>query len=400
MKINTVLILAGGDGDRFYPLEQKMRFRFGGKTVLQHIVESVYDFAEKVVVVTNSTNESAIKSDLSDHIIQYVKQTKDDGGMADAVLAAEIHLSKDVLVLNANDMLDFSIIPQLVSQTQKENSSVGFVAKQMKKYFPGGYVVFESEKAVGLMEKPLPEKIPSEYVRLVVDYFPHAQSFLDELKKLPPTDDQNERAMTSLMKIKPATCLKYDGDWTTLKYSWHVLSMQEYFFKHNLTKAIDPSAVIHTTATIEGEVYMGKNVHIGAYSKITGPCYIGDNVIVGDHTLIRNSTIENGSLVGSGCEVARSYLANGVMLHRNYVGDSVLSENVSMGAGAVTANYRFDAQTIRTPIKEKMIDTARRKCGLIAGRNVKIGVNSSTYPGVKLAPQTMILPAEVVKKDK
>ena len=400
MKIQTVLILAGGDGDRFFPLEQKVQFRFNGKTVLQHIVASVAGLAEKIVVVTNCTNESAIKADLSMYPAQFVTQTKDKGGMADAVLAAKKFCVNDVLVLNGNDLLDFSIIQNLVIQTKKEGSSVGFVAKYTKDYFPGGYVVFQNNKVVGIVEKPLPEKVPSEYIRLVVDYFPESELFIDELIKLSSSDDQNEQAMTALMNKKTATCLKYNGEWATLKYSWHVLSMQDYFFAHHLKKSTDSSAVIHKTATIEGNVFIGKNVKIGAYSKISGPCYIEDNVIIGDHSLVRNSTVEQNSLIGSGCEVARSYLAQGVRLHRNYVGDSVLSENVSMGAGAVTANYRFDEYAIQTPIRGKMVSAQKNKLGLIAGKGVRIGVNASTYPGVKLSAKSIILPGEVVKKDR
>lgn len=400
MKIHTILILAGGDGDRFYPLEHKMQFKFNGKTVLHHIVESVSELAEHIVIVTNNENQSMIKSDLSEYTIQFVIQTKDKGGMADAILAAENFLTKDVLILNANDVFDFSKIRSLIDQTKKEGSSVGFIAKHIDTYFPGGYVVFKEDKAVGIVEKPAPDDIPSPYFKLVTDYFPEATLFLDEIKKLSPTDDQNERAVTALMAQKPATCLKYDGDWATLKYSWHVLSMQDYFFTHHLKKSTDSSAIIHKTATIEGDVYIGKNVKVGAYCKITGPCYLGDNVTIGDHSLIRNSTVEQNSLIGSGCEVARSYLGKGVMLHRNYVGDSVLSEGVTMGAGAVTANYRFDAQTIKTPIKGTLVDSKKEKFGLIAGREVKIGINVSTYPGVKLSAKIMILPGEVVTKDK
>lgn len=400
MKIHTVLILAGGDGDRFYPLEQKMRFQFNGMTVLRHIVESVSGFAEHIVIVTNEENTLLIKSDLSGQSVQFVTQTKDEGGMADAVLSASQYLSHDVLILNGNDLVDFSIVPKLIEQTKKEGSDVGFVAKHLKDYFPGSYVVFQDNKAVGLVEKPAPDKRPSEYGGLVIDYFPKGILFIEALEHLTSSDDQYEQGMSALMKQKPATCYKYDGDWTTLKYSWHVLSMQDYFFLHNLKKSIDSSATIHKTAIIDGGVYIGKNVKIGAFAKILGPCYIGDNTIIGDHSLIRNSTVEQNCLIGSGCEVARSYLATEVMLHRNYVGDSILSEGVTMGAGAVTANYRFDAQTIKTPIKGVLVDTQKGKLGAVAGKNVKIGVNASIYPGVKLSAKTMILPGEVVMKDR
>lgn len=400
MKINTILILAGGDGTRFFPLEQKVQFRFNGKTVLQHIIASISDLAEQIVVVTNKSNDTLIKSDLLKFPVQFVVQTEDNGGMADAVLAAREYLVKDALILNGNDLFNFSILKKSIEKTQQEGSAVGIVAKHMENHFPGGYVQFKGEQAAKIIEKPLFENRPSDYVRLVADYVPKGQLFINELEKLESSDDQFEQALSALMKQKPATCFKYEGDWATLKYSWHVLSMQEYFFTHHLKRAIDPTASVNKSAIIEGTVFIGKNVKIGAFCKISGPCYIGDNVIIGDHSLIRNSTIEANSTVGSGCEVARSYLAQGVVLHRNYVGDCVLSENVTMGAGAVTANYRFDGQTIKTPVGQNGVDTQKIKFGLIAGKGVKIGVNASTYPGVKLSPGTIVLPGEVVKKDR
>lgn len=397
--IQTALILAGGDGDRFAPLEQKVRYRFNGKTVLQHIVEAVAEYAKQVVVVTNEVNMGLIKSDLGTDAIEYVVQTKDDGGMADAVLAAEKYINGDVIIFNGNDLLDFSLIPSLVEQTKKEGTLLGLVAKHETRYLPTGYVRFVDNKAVEIVEKPARENAPSEYVRLVVDYFPTGASFLTELKKLSATDDQYEKAMSALMKQKPATCLKYTGDWSTLKYSWHVLAMQDYVFEHTTGKRSEDLS-IHPSSIIEGNISIGKNVYIGAFVKIMGPCFIGDNVIIGDHSLVRGSTICDNVIVGSGCEVARSYLGMGVMLHRNYVGDSVLGPEVTMGAGAVTANFRFDKKTVRTPIKGTLVDSGNIKFGLIAGARTRIGVNTTTYPGVKLAPDTVVLPGEVITKDK
>lgn len=399
MKIHTILILAGGDGDRFAPLQDKMRYRFNGMTVLQHVVSKVKEYAEQVVVVVNVHNKALIEKDLSVYGVKYALQTKDDGGMADAVLAAREYLTKDALILNGNDIFDFSVLTQIIETTKSDKSFMGMAAKHMKEYFPGGYVRFEGDKVIEIIEKPLPENRPSEYCNLVSDYFPEISLFLAELKKTSSADDQFEKALSNLMKEKPASCIKYEGDWATLKYSWHVLGMQEYMLARLATSQV-AQAQIHKTAIIEGNVEMGKNVKVGGYAKISGPCYIGDNVIIGDHSLVRNSTLCDNVLVGSGCEVARSYLGEGVMLHRNYVGDSVLAEGTSMGAGAVTANYRFDAGTVQTPIQGTMIDTKMGKLGLIAGKDVRIGVNVSTYPGVKLSPGMKVLPGETVTKDR
>jgi NDP-sugar pyrophosphorylase family protein len=400
MQIDTILILAGGDGDRFAPLSHKMTYRFVGKSLIKHVVEGVSSYAKQIVVVSNEVNQPILKEILKDQSVLFALQKSDKGGMADAVLAASEHILGNLLILNANDLFDFTIIPTLVERTHTSGAQFGFVAKHSKTYFPGGYVRFENDMPVAIVEKPGAGNEPSSYVRLVVDYYTDGKVFVEKLRSMNTSDDQYETAMTSVMQNYPTICFKYDGDWATLKYSWHVLEMQQYAFSHMLTASVNKGGHIHETAAIDGNVYIGKNVTVGAFVKIGGPCYIGDNVVIGDHSLVRSSTLCDNVVVGSGCEVARSYLAEGVMLHRNYVGDSVLGSNSSMGAGAVTANFRFDAQTVQSPVKGAMVDTQKGKLGLIAGDNVKIGVNACTYPGVKLSNGSVVFPGEVVKKDK
>lgn len=400
MIIDAVLILAGGDGDRFAPLLHKMTYQFAGKSLIEHVITGIKGYAKKIIVVGNKENQSRLRDILKHVEITFVQQNSDTGGMADAVLAASSEISGSLLILNANDLFDFSIIPTLVTKTLAANAQFGFVAKRMDSYFPGGYVRFENENPVAIIEKPGAGNEPSQYVRLVVDYYQNGKLFMDTLHKISSTDDQYETAMTSVMQSNSTVCLPYDGDWSTLKYSWHVLDMQNYAFTHLLEPKISDKSHIHKTAVIDGDVYIGKNVTIGAYVKISGPCFIDDNVIIGDHSLIRLSTVCKNVVVGSGCEVARSYLNTGVMLHRNYVGDSVMGVNSSMGAGAVTANYRFDAKKIQTPVKDIMTNTNKEKLGLITGDNVKIGVNACTYPGVKIAAGSTVLPGEVVQRDK
>lgn len=400
MRIHTTLILAAGDGDRFLPLQDKMRFRFAGKPLIKTIVEYAKRISESVVVVCNEQNILNLKSDLEGLDVKYVVQQGSGGGMADAVLSAGSFFTQDVLVLNSNDLFDFEYLEKLIKETQNKHADGGFLANERDTYFPGGYVVFEGTTPVAIMEKPGVDRTPSKFVKLTADYFLKPQQFIEILNKLAKEDDQYEKALSEILKKKNAICVKYAGEWVTIKYSWQVLDVQDYLFKKLTKQHIESSARIHKTALIEGAVYVGKNVTIGAYAKIAGPCYIEDGAIVGDFSLVRNSTIGKNALIGSGCEVARSHLSEGVMLHRNYVGDSVLAQNVLMGAGAVTANFRFDKAAIKTPVKKQLVDSGRSKFGVIAGSDSKIGVNSTILPGIKLAPNSVVMPAEVVTKDK
>jgi bifunctional UDP-N-acetylglucosamine pyrophosphorylase/glucosamine-1-phosphate N-acetyltransferase len=86
--------------------------------------------------------------------------------------------------------------------------------------------------------------------------------------------------------------------------------------------------------------------------------------------------------------------------HLTYLGDSVLGCNVHLGAGTVVANLRHDKDNIKMFVKDGIVDTERRKMGVVMGDGSQTGINTSIYPGRKIWPGKHTLPAEVVSKDK
>jgi bifunctional UDP-N-acetylglucosamine pyrophosphorylase/glucosamine-1-phosphate N-acetyltransferase len=46
-----------------------------------------------------------------------------------------------------------------------------------------------------------------------------------------------------------------------------------------------------------------------------------------------------------------------------------------------------------------MVDSGRRKLGVIVGDDVKIGINASLMPGVKIGSRSWIGPGVVLEKD-
>ncbi|MCD6575858.1 MAG: glucose-1-phosphate thymidylyltransferase [Nanoarchaeota archaeon] len=145
---------------------------------------------------------------------------------------------------------------------------------------------------------------------------------------------------------------------------------------------------------------MGKNVHFegvvileeGARvlhnSIIIGPVYVGKNTVVGPDAHIRSGTI-----IGNNCKIGKTEIKGSVIMnnvradHFGYVGDSILGDSSHLGAGAVTANFRFDG-------KETF---GRRKLGAIVGDNTQVGVNATTLPGTFIGSNSWIYPGVVVR---
>lgn len=384
------MILAGGDSTRFWPLKNKILQNFLGKLLIEHLVDQLINYAELVTIVVNKENYGQIKP-VFNKKIQLLVQDPRLTGMGGAVLSAAKKIKGEVLVVNASDFFSPTLIKYLIKVSKDEEMIL--VGKKVSQYFPGGYFKFVSGQLKEIIEKPPLDNLPSDIVRLVADYFADFNQLIDGLTKCKgENDDHYERAVNYLLRKKIKTkVIIYDDFWYSLKFPWQILPLMSFFLKKINQNQIDKSAQISSTAVIRSPVYLGKNVRIGDFAKVVGPSYIDDNTIVADHTIIYQSHIGKGCLVGGYSEVTRSYLSEGVMLHRNYVGDSVMGKKVMLGAGATTANFRFDGQ----PIK----DTDLIKLGSVIGPYSKIGVNATILPGIKIGSNSFVGPGEVVGRN-
>lgn len=383
-KIKNILILAGGDGTRFWPLTNKSYFQFLGKPLLSHLLKSVKQFTENIIIVVNPSDVQLINRLNLANETTTVEQNLNLSGQAGAILSAKDYVKGEVLILNAEDIISPKLLYRYIDITISNSFGYVLTAFKVKNYFPGGYLKFRNSNVEEIVEKPDPDKVPSDMIKLVVDYFKDFAQFCEILEKTKTDKDNSyEQAINNLLKqnIK-VDFINYDDYWQVLKYPWHALPMMHHFLK-----------------TLSHEVKLGKNVKIAKTAKIVGPCFIEDNTIIGDFAMIRQSHVGKNCLIGGYSEVTRSYLSDGVSLHRNYIGDSVLDKNVLFGAQAATANFRFDSKSIKSKADEKKIDTNFAKLGAIIGANSKIGVNTTVLPGVKIGKNSFIGPGEIVYED-
>lgn len=403
-KIKNILLLAGGDSTRFWPLENKIFFSFLDKPLILFQIEELSKYGELITIIANQTNATALKRLIDNTNIkstQILIQKEDYPGMAGAVWSTKNHIKGEVLIVNASDLINYSIVSKLSLLINQGNKLI-LVGKKFNEYFPGGYLKFnDNNKIVEVIEKPAKDRLPSSIVKLVFDYYSDINILLKYFSEIKTkNDDLYESAINKLLSddLKQSHLL-YDSYWYGLKYPWHVLIMMKNFLLNIKESKISPTATVSEKALITGPVIIGDNVKIGDFCKIVGPVFIGDNTIIGDYSMVRESQIGEDCLIGSFTEAARSYIANNVFLHRNYVGDSVLDNDVMFGAQAVTGNLKFDGEKIYSFADEEKVDTNMNKLGAIIGKLSKVGVNSTIFPGVKIGKKTWIGPGEKVKYD-
>lgn len=386
-----VLVLAGGSGKRWWPLvTYKPLVSFMGKTVLALTLERLVRAGlAEAVIVTRPDNQKEIEKVSVSGIKTSLAVQKESDGMGAAVLAAKEHIKgRPCLVVNASDLVEESYYDRL--KTEMKRGEPFIPGRKMTEYFDTGYLKFEGDRVVAIVEKPGKGSEPSQYSSLVFDFFPNVNPFLDTLEEtFSERDDVFERALSTLLTKEVFRVVNYDGFWVPMKYPWHVLD----YMSHRLD-SLKPyrgkNVTIKSNVTIEGSVWFGDNVKVFENTKIVGPCYIGDNTIVGNNTMIRASHIGGNCITGFNTDITRSYIGDNCWFHASYVGDSVLEGNVSVGSGTVLANLRLDEGDIFSVAKGERLNTKRNKFGAIIAKNVRVGVNTSVMPGVKIGTNSFI----------
>ena len=403
MKNLITLVLAGGDSSRLWPLSDKHFIKFFDKPLIYQTLLQLVKFGfSQIVIVTNKDNKESfvrISREWKNVSWEFVEQT-DQRGMAGAVISAKKYIDqKPVLIIGPTDIHE-NILYSDFANLVKIGSEAILAGTTLNQYFPGGYLTVKDNYVIDLVEKPEPSKRPSNIVNFVFDYFKDVNLLIDEIEQIKTTKDNiYEQAIAGLIKkgVK-FRFLPYKGYWGYLKYPWHILSLMEYYLG-KITERKIKNVQIDRSSNISGNVFIEEGARVMENAKIVGPSYIGSGTIIGTNCLIRESMIGNDCVIGFGSEITRSYIGNNSWLHRNFVGDSVLDENVSMGAGAVTANLKLNEQHVNTFINGKKTGSGRNRLGAIIGSNVRIGINASIMPGTKIGKNSHVGAGVVLDAD-
>jgi len=416
MSAPVVLVLAGGAANRFWPLRDKPLLEFGSQTLLARHLRALQaqGFSRFIVVCGPEAREKISAGltlmGLSDARVAVQAEAR---GMADAVLCAHPELERlgecPVYITQAQDVVGADLhAAMLQGWSRRPEALFGLVAAvRVNHYFPGGYLSLAGERVDSIVEKPGAGNEPSDLVSLVAHVLASWRPFVERLAAEAPRegqddalrqaqDDVYERALSSLMAAHEVRAVVHEGRWQAVKHPWHVLDVMEMLLDRWLSEAESPG---DGYVPSEGGVFLGRDVKVYPGAHVVGPALIGHGSVIGHNALVRGSIVGPRCVVGFGSEVARSYLGEGVELHHNYVGDSVLDAGSSMGFGATTANFRLDGRSVPSVVGGQRVDSGREKLGLVLGAGAKIGVNSSTMPGVKIGAGAVCGPNLTIARD-
>lgn len=397
------VILCAGRSKRLKPISDKSLLSFNGKPSLQHKLESLslegfHDF----ILVVGSHNHDTITNLMQSLPYSYtiVEQENLDEGMAGAIKAVakgqSSQLNQAILVVSNNDTVDQSLIKKIAHEIENPaNSELDglIVGKKVESYFPGGYIQHDDfMHLTSIIEKPVPGTEPSDMINLVYHYFKNPNKLYEKVAAInSEQDDLYEKSLLQLVtegaKLK---VIPYAGHWVPIKNPLDIYRTARYFVEKESHAGIHSKARIHLSAQISGDVIIEEGAKIDANAVIQGPAYIGKNTIIGVGSFVRDSYIGENCVVGYATEIARSYIGNDTWFHHNYIGDSVIGDNVSFGAGCLTGNLRLD---------EGEIAYGTKKLGLVTGGNIRVGIGTKFMPGTKVGSNSMIGAGLVIAED-
>jgi len=400
------VFLCGGRGKRMFPIaEDKFLLDFLGKPLLENQIKLACEAGlSHFVIIGNPENIAKIEQ-----ITKKIPGTKVDlalqkksSGIADALKSAEPFLHGQLLVINPNDVFSSSAYTKIITESKKASAFSYILGYQVQKYFPGGYLQVNSRnELLHIVEKPNPGEEPSNLVNILIHCHNNSEELLRYIETVQTTrDDVYECALDSMVKGgHKVKVVHYNDFWAPIKYPWHIFKVMEHFL-NNAQPYIASSAHISEKANIEGKVILSDNVKVLENAVIRGPVYIGANSIIGNNALVRDySHIGSNSVIGYSTEVKHSYIGDNCWFHSNYIGDSIVDDNCSLGAGTVLANFRLDEGNIRIKVGDSLVDTGYDKLGAIMGRGCRIGVNASLMPGVRVGPDSFVGPQVCLRQD-
>lgn len=403
-----VVILAAGRSKRMQPIPDKNFLLFLGKPLIAHQIDQLLSsgFKEFIIVGGKHNLEKLETLKNEDYKngqpnIQVIEQKNLDEGMAGAIISCKEFIEdKPLLIVSSNDIVENKAYAEMMKSLQDENFESCLLAKKVSSYFPGGYLETENDGSViNIIEKPGEGNEPSDLVNIVVHCHKNPIKLIETLENISTEkDDRYEVALDTL--IKNGTKIKaheYDGHWQSIKYPWDIFRIMDYFSAQE--SHISKNAEIADTAVIKGHVIIDDGAKIFENAVISGPCYIGKNVVVANNALVRNSMVNANSVIGFSTEIARSYIGENVWTHKNYIGDSIISDNCSFGSGTVTANLRLDEKPVSVNIQGAKTSSGEIKFGLITGENIRCGINTSFMPGVKIGSNSLIGAGIIIPHD-
>ncbi len=361
-----------------------------GKSILERVLDACRPHVDGFVLVVGyraGMVHDLVGDSYRGRDVEYVGQDEAKG-TGDALAQAYDKVGGRFLVVNG-DVLVSSASIGAVAEADGHAVAVRRVGE------PSQYGVVEVED--GYLERIMEKPDDPSTNRVNAGVYAFKREVFEVVESLEPSERGEIEITDALTELKPRA-VEYEGEWMDVGYPWDLLEAQELL----LDKLEgDVEGVVEDGANLDGDVVVEEGATVRTGSVVEGPVLIRSGADVGPNAYVRGpTTVGENAKVGHACEVKASVLMDDARAsHLSYVGDSVVGEDVNLGAGTDVANLRHDGEEVESTVKGRTVDTGKRKFGAVFGDGAKTGIDTSVDAGVKLDADAKTVPNETVFAD-
>ena len=419
----NIVILAAGKGTRMFSDKPKVLHALAGRPLVQHVLDCAMVLQPQQICVVYGHGGEAVPQAMSRYPAQFVIQ-EPQLGTGHAVQQAMPHLADD-----GQTLVLYGDVPLIQHSTlhKMQQAGDGLALLTVNLDNPTGYgrIVRNGQGDVlGIVE----EKDASAEQRKISEVntglmLAPTKMLREWLANLQNNNAQREYYLTDIVAmavqqgiavhtVQPGHEWEIHGvnskaQLAALERTWQQVEANR-LLAHGVTLA-DPARLdvrgrlncgcdvgIDVGCIFEGDVTLGYNVQVGAYSIIrnatvaAGTCIaayslidsseVGADCHIGPYARLRPGTkLHDGVHIGNFVEVKNSEIGSGSKAnHLSYIGDSTVGSRVNIGAGTITCNYD-GANKHRTIIGDDVFigSDTQLVAPVTVGRGATIGAGST-----------------------
>jgi bifunctional UDP-N-acetylglucosamine pyrophosphorylase/glucosamine-1-phosphate N-acetyltransferase len=430
-----VAILAAGQGTRMKSSVPKVLHGIGGLTIIERVLRTAATVSPQTITVVVGYGAEALKASLakraSSPALQFVVQDQQLGtGHALLQTRPVLEGKSGTLVLLSGDVP--LLTPDTLSALLETHAEAGAAATVITANVPRPYGYGRIVRTSGRLTKIVEERDASDAQRKITEINSGIYAFALEplfkaLDSLGTANNQGEYYLPDLITIyrkqrKPVatyTVARMDevrgiNSRTELAEVSTMVRQQknEELMAAGVTLIdpattyidadviVGPDTVIHPCVFLEGSTEIGSACEIHAGARIVNST-VGDRVCVRNHTVVTDSTIGAGTIlgpfahirpgsqvgddahIGNFVELKKTIMGQGAKAnHLAYLGDATIGSATNVGAGTITCNYDGD-----------------KKHQTTIGKGVFVGSNSTLVAPITLADGSYIAAGSTVTTD-
>jgi mannose-1-phosphate guanylyltransferase len=304
------MVLAAGLGTRLRPLTYeitKPMVPVLDRPVMEHILDLLARHSFGPVIANLHHFPDTIREYFGERI-SYSYEPELLGTAGGVRQCAEFFGSEPFLVVSGDALTDIDL--QAFAERHRQAGGIATLAvKQVADTREYGVVLHDREgRVTGFQEKPRPEEALSDlgncgiyiFEPQIFDYFP-ARPFVDWAQDVFPTLLDNDvpfhihelqeywNDVGSLAELRRGTFDALRGD----------LRLQIEGEEVTPGVMVAGGKLPPADACIEGQAWIGEDVHIGSGAQLTGPLVLGDGASVGDRARLRDSIVLPGTQIAA-----------------------------------------------------------------------------------------------------